>query len=145
MNLTVSSWQLWALLSATFAALTAIFAKVGIENINSDFATFIRTIIILVVLGAILAASGQFQSPETIPGKTWLFLGLSGLATGASWLCYFRALKLGNAAQVAPIDKLSVVLVAVFGAIFLGERLSGANWLGVALIAAGAVLVAYRV
>lgn len=144
MNLTVSSWQFWALLSATFAALTAIFAKVGIETVNSDFATFIRTIIILVVLGAILAASGQFQSPDTISGKTWLFLGLSGLATGASWICYFRALKLGNAAQVAPIDKLSVVLVAVFGAIFLGERLSSANWLGVALIAAGAVLVAYR-
>ena len=144
MNLTVSSWQFWALLSAAFAALTAIFAKVGIENINSDFATFIRTVIILVVLAAILAASGQFQPLGSISGKTWLFLGLSGLATGASWLCYFRALKLGNAAQVAPIDKLSVVLVAVFGAVFLGERLSGANWLGVALIAAGAVLVAYR-
>ncbi|MCF6124510.1 MULTISPECIES: EamA family transporter [Mesorhizobium] len=144
MNLTVSSWQFWALLSAAFAALTAIFAKVGIENINSDFATFIRTVIILIVLGAILLASGQFQSPATISAKTWAFLGLSGLATGASWLCYFRALKIGNAAQVAPIDKLSVVLVAVFGAAFLGERLSGANWLGVALIAAGAVLVAYR-
>ncbi|MER9439607.1 EamA family transporter [Mesorhizobium sp. M0618] len=144
MNLTVSCWQFWALLSAAFAALTAIFAKVGIENINSDFATFIRTVIILIVLGAILLASGQFQSPATISGKTWAFLGLSGLATGASWLCYFRALKIGNAAQVAPIDKLSVVLVAVFGAAFLGERLSGANWLGVALIAAGAVLVAYR-
>ncbi|MER8632007.1 MAG: EamA family transporter [Mesorhizobium sp.] len=144
MNLTFSSWQFWALLSAAFAALTAIFAKVGIENISSDFATFIRTVIILAVLGAILLASGQFQSPATISAKTWLFLGLSGLATGASWLCYFRALKIGNAAQVAPIDKLSVVLVAVFGAVFLGERLSGANWLGVALIAAGAVLVAYR-
>ena len=144
MNLTVSSWQFWALLSAAFAALTAIFAKVGIENINSDFATLIRTVIILGVLAAILAASGQFQPLGSISGKTWLFLGLSGLATGASWLCYFRALKLGNAAQVAPIDMLSVVLVAVFGAAFLGERLSGANWLGVALIAAGAVLVAYR-
>ncbi|TJV07388.1 MAG: EamA family transporter [Mesorhizobium sp.] len=144
MNLTFSSWQFWALLSAAFAALTAIFAKVGIENISSDFATFIRTVIILAVLGAILLASGQFQSPATISAKTWLFLGLSGLATGVSWLCYFRALKIGNAAQVAPIDKLSVVLVAVFGAVFLGERLSGANWLGVGLIAAGAVLVAYR-
>ncbi|MBZ9703327.1 MULTISPECIES: EamA family transporter [unclassified Mesorhizobium] len=143
MNLPLS-WQFWALLSATFAALTAIFAKVGIETINSDFATLIRTAIILVVLAAILAASGQFQSWASISGKTWLFLSLSGLATGASWLCYFRALKIGNAAQVAPIDKLSVVLVAVFGAVFLGERLTGANWLGVALIAAGAVLVAYR-
>ncbi|MFK0692842.1 EamA family transporter [Mesorhizobium sp. IMUNJ 23033] len=144
MNLTASSWQFWALLSATFAALTAIFAKVGIENINSDFATLIRTAIILIVLAAVLAASGQFQPLRSISGKTWLFLGLSALATGASWLCYFRALKIGNAAQVAPIDKLSVVLVAVFGAIFLGERLSGSNWLGVALIAAGAVPVAYR-
>ncbi|TPN17167.1 EamA family transporter [Mesorhizobium sp. B2-1-3] len=143
MNLPLS-WQFWALLSATFAALTAIFAKVGIETINSDFATLIRTAIILVVLAAILAASGQFQSWASISGKTWLFLSLSGLATGASWLCYFRALKIGNAAQVAPIDKLSVVLVAVFGTVFLGERLTGANWLGVALIAAGAVLVAYR-
>jgi transporter family protein len=144
MHLTYSSWQFWALLSAAFAALTAIFAKVGIENINSDFATFIRTVIILVVLGAILLAGGQFQVPVTISARTWLFLCLSGVATGASWLCYFRALKIGNAAQVAPIDKLSVVLVAVFGAVFLGERLSGANWLGVGLIASGAVLVAYR-
>src|SRR5438128_1146616 len=144
MNLTVSSWQFWALLSAVFAALTAIFAKVGIENINSDFATFIRTIIILVVLGAILLASGQFQSPAAISGRTWLFLGLSGLATGASWLCYFRALKVGDAARVAPIDKLSVVLVALFSAAFLGERLSSINWFGVALIGAGALMVAIK-
>ncbi|WP_438820631.1 EamA family transporter [Aminobacter carboxidus] len=132
------------MLSDMFAALTAIFAKVGIENINSDFATLIRTVVILLVLGPIIAATGQFQPLSEISRKTYLFLVLSGLATGASWLCYFRALKLGNAAQVAPIDKLSVVLVAVFGVIFLGERLSAANWLGVALIAAGAVLVATR-
>jgi transporter family protein len=145
MNSAFSSWQFWALMSAVFAALTAIFAKVGIENINSDFATFIRTIVILVVLGAILLASGQFQPLGSISGKTYAFLGLSGLATGASWLCYFRALKLGNAGQVAPIDKLSVVLVAVFGVVFLGERLSGLNWAGMALIACGAVLVAFKV
>ncbi|RJG46754.1 MULTISPECIES: EamA family transporter [unclassified Mesorhizobium] len=145
MNSALTSWQFWALLSAAFAALTAIFAKVGIENINSDFATLIRTVVILLVLAGIVFATGQFQNPGEISGKTYGFLVLSGLATGASWLCYFRALKLGNAAQVAPIDKLSVVLVAVFGVVFLGERLSGANWLGVALIAAGAVLVAYRV
>jgi transporter family protein len=143
--MSLSSWQFWALLSAFFAALTAIFAKVGVENVNSDFATLIRTAIILVVLAAILTVTGQFQPPGSIPGKTYLFLLLSGLATGASWLCYFRALKLGQAAQVAPIDKLSVVLVALFGAVFLGERLALANWLGVALIAVGAVLVAYRV
>lgn len=142
---TVDSWQFWALLSAGFAALTAIFAKVGVENVNSDLATFIRTIVILVVLGAILASTGQLRFSEPISAKTYLFLVLSGLATGASWICYFRALKLGNASQVAPVDKLSVVLVAIFGAIFLGERMSGTNWAGVALIAAGAVLVAYRV
>ena len=140
----LSSWQLWALLSAAFAALTAIFAKVGVANINSDYATFVRTIVILISLTLILLATGQFQSPGSVSGRTYLFLVLSGLATGASWICYFRALKIGNAAQVAPIDKLSVVLVAVFGVLFLGEKLSGPNWLGVALIAAGAVLVAYR-
>ena len=139
-----SSWQVWAVLSAVFAALTAIMAKIGIADVNSDFATFIRTIVILMTLAVILFATGQFQSPGTIPVRTYLFLTLSGLATGASWICYFRALKIGEAAKVAPIDKLSVVLVAIFGVIFLGEKLSGPNWLGVALIAAGAVLVAYR-
>jgi|SRR6478672_454734 len=140
----LSSWQLWAVLSAVFAALTAIFAKIGVENINSDFATFIRTVVILITLGFILAATGQFQAPGSVSGRTYLFLVLSGLATGGSWICYFRALKIGQAAQVAPIDKLSVVLVAIFGVVFLGERLTAPNWLGVALIAAGAVLVAYR-
>ncbi len=144
MTLSFSSWQFWALLSAGFAALTAIFAKVGVENVNSDFATLIRTAVILLVIAAIVMATGQGQPLGSISGRTYIFLALSGLATGASWLCYFRALKLGQAAQVAPIDKLSVVLVAVFGVIFLGERLSAANWLGVVLIAAGAVLVAYR-
>lgn len=139
------SWQFWAVLSAVFAALTAIFAKVGVETVNSDFATFIRTVVILAVLAAILFATGQFQPLASISSRTYAFLGLSGLATGASWICYFRALKLGQAAQVAPIDKLSVVLVAVFGVVFLGERLSGTNWLGVGLVAVGAVLVAYRV
>ncbi|HZL30327.1 MAG TPA: EamA family transporter [Pseudolabrys sp.] len=139
-----SSWQMWAVLSALFAALTAVFAKVGIENINSDFATFIRTIIILVTLALILFATGQFQHPGSVSGRTYFFLLLSGLATGASWICYFRALKIGEAAKVASIDKLSVVLVALFGVAFLGERLSGPNWLGILLIAAGAVLVAFR-
>jgi len=138
----LSSWQLWALLSAVFAALTAIFAKIGIEAISSDLATFIRTVVILLAIGGIVAATGQFQPASSISARTWIFLVLSGLATGASWLCYFRALKLGQAGQVAPIDKLSVVLVAVFGAIVLGESLSGLAWLGVALIGGGAVLVA---
>ncbi|CEJ14911.1 EamA-like transporter family protein [bacterium YEK0313] len=140
----VSSWQIWALLSAAFAALTAIFAKIGIEAIGSDFATLIRTAVVLVALSAIVAATGQWQPLGTISTRTYVFLVLSGLATGASWLCYFRALKLGDAARVAPVDKLSVVLVAVFGVAFLGERLSLPNWLGVILIATGAVLVAHR-
>lgn len=138
------AWQFWALLSAGFAALTAIFAKVGVENVDSDFATLIRTGVILLVLTGIVLALGKAQPLDTIPGRSWVFLILSGLATGGSWLCYFRALKLGNASQVAPIDKLSVVLVAVFGVIFLGEQLSAPNWLGIALIAAGTVLVACK-
>ena len=95
----LSSWQLWAVLSAVFAALTAIFAKVGVENVNSDLATFIRTIVVLISLALIVYATGQFQNPSAISGRTYLFLVLSGLGTGASWLCYFRALKLGNAGQ----------------------------------------------
>lgn len=136
------SWQLWALLSAGFAALTAIFAKVGVENINSDFATFFRTLVVASVLGAILIATGQMQWPGALSGRSLIFLVLSGLATGASWVCYFRALQIGQAAQVAPVDKLSVVLVAIFGVIFLGERLSPMGWVGVALIASGAVVMA---
>jgi transporter family protein len=138
------SWLFWALLSAIFAALTAIFAKVGIENVNSDFATFIRTIVILVAAGGIVLALGKWQSPGSISPKTWFFLLLSGCATAASWLCYFRALKLGEAGKVAPIDKLSVVLVAVFAFAFLGERYSPMNWVGIALISAGAVLIALQ-
>ena len=140
----LGSWQLWALLSAAFAALTAIFAKVGIENVDSDFATFIRTIVILAVLAVMLSAMGKWQAPGSIAPRTYMFLLLSGLATGGSWICYFRALKIGDAARVAPIDKLSIVLVAVFGVIFLGERLSAANWTGVAMIAAGALFIAYK-
>lgn len=139
----MQSWQLWALLSAVFAALTAIFAKIGVENVPSDLATFIRTIVVVCVLALIVYATRQFQNPADISARTYVFLLLSGLGTGASWLCYFRALKLGSAAQVAPIDKLSVVLVALFGVVFLGERLTALNWLGIALVAAGALLVAF--
>ena len=139
-----SSWLVWALLSAVFAALTAIFAKVGVENINPDLATFIRTAVVLVALGGILAARGLLQPLTGIAGRTYLFLALSGLCTGASWLCYFRALQVGDAARVAPIDKLSVVLVAIFGVFFLSEQLSARNWAGIAMIAVGAVLVALK-
>lgn len=136
------AWQTWAVLSAVFAALTAIFAKVGVAGINSDFATFVRTIVVIVALGGLLAATGQWQWPTEVSARSYVFLVLSGLGTGASWLCYFRALQLGDAARVAPIDKLSVVFVAVFAVIFLGERLAALNWLGIALIGTGAVLVA---
>jgi transporter family protein len=139
-----SSWVYWALLSAIFAALTAIFAKIGIENINSDLATLLRTIVIVAVLAAILAVTGQYQPLTAISTRTYAFLALSGLATGASWLCYFRALKIGDAARVAPVDKLSIVLVAVFGVAFLGERLTVLNWLGIILIGCGALLVAHK-
>jgi len=137
-----SNWLVWALLSAAFAALTAIFAKVGVANVNSDYATLIRTAMILVIVAGIVWGTGQFQAPGSISARTYLFLALSGCATGASWLCYFRALKLGEAARVAPIDKLSVVLVAVFAVTFLGERLSPIGWMGIAFVGVGAVLVA---
>lgn len=137
---TLSSWQVWAVLAAVFAALTAIFAKVGVEDVNPDLATLIRTVIVLITLALILFATGKFSETGPIPA----FLLLSGLGTGASWICYFRALKLGPATLVAPIDKLSVVLVALFGVVFLGERPSWNGWLGIALIAAGAVLIAFK-
>lgn len=134
-------WQFWAAMSAVFAALTAIFGKVGVQGINSDYATLIRTVVILCVISAIVAATNAYQPPSTLPTKTLLFLVLSGLATGASWLCYYRALQLGPASRVAPIDKMSVVLVALFGIAVLGERLSLVNAAGIVLIAAGAVMV----
>ena len=136
------SWIFWAFLSAAFAALTAIFAKIGVAGVNSDLATLIHTIVIIAILAGIVTATGQWQPLSSISGKTWLFLALSGAATGASWLAYFRALKLGDAARVAPIDKLSIVLVAVFGVVFLGEKLGLVNWLGVVMIAGGALLLA---
>ena len=140
----MGSWQFWALLSAMFAALTAIFAKIGVSDINSDFATLIRTCVVIAVLAAIVAGTSQWQPLSEISGRTWVFLALSGLGTGASWLCYFRALKLGDAARVAPVDKLSIVFVAVLGVVFLGEKLSPLNWLGVGLFGAGIWLVAMK-
>ena len=139
-----SSWQFWAVLSAVFAALTAIFAKIGVSGLPSDYVTLLRTFVVLAALALIVAATGQWQNPAQVAPLTLGAIALSGLATGASWLCYFRALKLGDAARVAPIDKLSVVLVAIFAAVFLGEKLSALNWIGVALIGAGAVLVAIK-
>ena len=141
---TPSTWLIWAILSACFAALTAIFAKIGIRGIDSDFATLIRTFIIIIVLSTFLWLAGKWSNPFELSGKTWLFLSLSGLATGASWVCYFRALQIGQASKVAPVDKLSVVLVAVFAVVFLGERPSPREWLGIGLVSAGVLLLAVR-
>ena len=138
----LATWQVWALGSAVFAALTAIFAKIGIAHVNSDFATFVRTVVILLALALMLTLAGNWQAPASVPARSWIFLILSGLATGASWLCYFRALQIGKAAEVAPVDKLSVVLVAVFAVLFLGEQLSAAHWLAVVMIGGGALLLA---
>jgi bacterial/archaeal transporter family protein len=137
-------WFYWALLSAVFAALTAIFAKVGIQGVDSDLATLIRTAIILLVLSAFVVLAGKWADPFELPLKTWVFLGLSGLATGASWVCYFRALKIGDASKVAPVDKLSLVLVAVFAFTFLGERPSLREWSGIAMVAGGVLLLAFK-
>lgn len=141
---TSNTWFYWALLSACFAALTAIFAKVGIQNVDSDFATLIRTIIIVFVLAAFITYAGKWGDPRALSAKTWAFLALSALATGASWVCYFRALQIGRASKVAPVDKFSVVLVAVFAVVFLGERASPREWFGIALVTAGVVVLALK-
>ena len=144
MEASSSSWFHWALLSACFAALTAIFAKVGLKGVDSDLATLIRTVIILLVLAIFVQMAGKWSNPLTLSRKTWLYLILSALAAGASWVCYFRALKLGAAAKVAPVDKLSLVLVALFAVLFLGERPSATTWVGIALVASGVVVIALK-
>ncbi|MDY7537932.1 EamA family transporter [Undibacterium sp. RTI2.1] len=139
-----TGWFYWAILSAVFAALTAIFAKIGIQGVDSDLATLIRTAIIIIVLTAFVAYTGKWSNPFELSSKTWLFLILSGLATGASWVCYFRALKIGDASKVAPVDKLSLVLVVVFAFIFLDERPSLREWAGITMVAGGVLLLAFK-
>ena len=139
-----SNWLLWASLSAAFAALTAIFAKIGIQGVDSDLATLVRTVIIVFVLAAFVWFAGKWSNPLALSTKTWVFLGLSALATGASWVCYFRALQLGDASKVAPVDKFSLVLVAVFAFAFLGERPSLREWLGIAMVAGGVLVLAIK-
>jgi transporter family protein len=141
---TVSHWFFWALLSAVFAALTAIFAKIGLEDVNSDLATLVRTAVIMAVLAAFVYVTGKWSNPLELSSKTWLFLVLSGLATGASWVCYFRALKIGDASKVAPVDKFSLVLVAIFAFLFLGERPSVREWTGILMIGAGVLVLAFK-
>lgn len=135
-------WRIFALGSAFFAALTAIFGKVGVSEINSDLATFLRTLVILVVAALIIFARHEWQRPDALSAKGVIFLALSGVATGLSWLCYYRALQSGPASRVAPIDKLSVIFVVLFAVSFLGERLTWKVGLGGALITVGAVLMA---
>jgi bacterial/archaeal transporter family protein len=136
------NWLSWAILSAVFAGLTAILAKIGVKDVDSNLATAIRTSVILVFAWSVAGISNR-QPLQSITAHTWIFLALSGLATGASWLCYFRALQLGEASKVAPVDKLSVVVAMVLAAIFLGESLTWIHWLGGFLIVAGAVILAY--
>lgn len=136
--------MIWALLSAAFAALTAILAKLGVQGVDPDLATLVRTAVVIVALSCLVVATGKWRSPAELSGRTLTFLTLSGLATGASWVCYFRALKFGDASKVAPVDKLSVVLVAVFSFVFLAERPSPRDWMGICLIAGGVLLIAVR-
>ncbi len=139
-----STWIMWALLSAVFAALTAVLAKIGLEGIDSDLATLVRTAVILVLLSIFVVTTGKWQNPLAIPHRTLLFLALSGAATGVSWVCYFRALKLGEASKVAPVDKLSVLLVAVFAVLFLHERPSVREWTGILMVGAGVLVLALK-
>ncbi len=144
MSSLTSHWAFWALLAALAAALTAIFAKIGLQGVDSDFATLLRTAMVLVLLAIIVLATGKWSNPLALSAHTWLFLALSALGTGASWLFYFRALKMGEAFQVAPVDKLSVVLVALLAVAFLGERPAPRDWLGIALVTGGVALLAWR-
>src|SRR5579859_1165512 len=135
------NWIVWALLSALFAAATAVLAKIGVAHIDSNLATAIRTMVVVVFAWAIALALGKHGELRGVDGRAWLFLTLSGLGTGLSWLCYFRALQLGPASRVAPLDKLSVVLVMVFAVVFLGEKLSPLAMVGGLMIAGGAVVM----
>jgi bacterial/archaeal transporter family protein len=141
MSVTTSNWIVWALLSALFAATTAILAKVGVAHVDSNLATAIRTTVVVVFAWTIAIVLGKHGEIRNVDGKAWLFLALSGLGTGLSWLCYFRALQLGPASRVAPLDKLSVVLVMIFAVLFLGEKMSPLAMLGGGMIAAGAVVM----
>ncbi|MFC7436612.1 EamA family transporter [Hydrogenophaga bisanensis] len=138
------NWLVWALLSAVFAAATAVLAKIGVQGIDSDLATLVRTVVIGVLLSLFVLSTGKWSNPLQLPSRSLLFLFLSAVATGASWVCYFRALQVGPVSLVAPIDKLSVVLVIAFAFMFLGERPSTREWLAVGMIGAGAIMLAFK-
>jgi transporter family protein len=135
-----NTWLFWALLSALFAALTSIFAKLSLQRINPDLAQFFRTAIVLLLM-AIVVAGGKWNEMADWSKRTWVLLVLSGMATAASWLCYFRALDIGDVTRVAAVDKLSVAIVAVVAAVFLSERLGALGWCGVVLVSVGLVLI----
>jgi transporter family protein len=138
------NWLHWSLLSAFFAGLTAILAKLGVAGVDSNLATAVRTTVVLVFAWAVVLATGAGGAMAGLSRRTWLFLAASGVATGLSWLCYFRALQLGDASRVAPVDKLSVVFVLVLAALFLREPVALKTGLGAALITAGSVLMAVK-
>jgi transporter family protein len=140
--MTSNSWIFWAALSAVFAALTTIFAKVGIQNVDSDVANLIRTAFVFLLLALFVYSQGKFSPSITITKNTWVFLGLSGLATCASWICFYRALQIGDASKVIVIDKFSIVLVAIFAVIFLGEKTLLKDWIGITLVTTGLILIA---
>ena len=135
----MNNWFVWALLSAVFAALTAILAKVGVADVNPNLATAIRTTVILVITWALAFATSGKADWAALTSRAWIFLAASGLMTGLSWLCYFRALKLGDVAKVAPVDKLSVAIAIILAVIFLGERVKTQEAIGAALIVLGVV------
>jgi bacterial/archaeal transporter family protein len=141
---TPEHWLVWALLSALFAALTAILAKLGVKDVDPDLAMALRTLVVTALVLPLVWITGKWSNPLQLPARTLGYLVLSAVATGASWLCYFRALQVGEAFRVAPIDKFSVVLVAVFAFFFLGERPAPKDWLGIALIASGLLLLVVR-
>jgi bacterial/archaeal transporter family protein len=138
------SWIFWALLSAVFAALTTVFARVGVAGVDADLATLLRTVLILLLLVVLVWARRKWLNPTLLPPRTLLFLALSAVATGLSWVCYFRALQIGRASQVAPVDRLSMVLVVLFAVAFLGERPSVQDWLGIGLVMAGVFALTFK-
>ncbi|MGC4029544.1 MAG: EamA family transporter [Steroidobacteraceae bacterium] len=141
---TSQTWLVFAILSAICAGLTAVFAKIGLEGIDSDYALLLRTLLIVCILVPLVAATGKWTNPLSLPHRTLIFLVLSAIATGASWLFYFRALQLGSVSQVAPVDKLSVAFAAVLAVIFLGERPDARGWLGISLVVLGVLVLGVR-
>ena len=145
MTLSSEHWLIWAILSAVFAALTGLFAKVGIQGVNPDYATLLCTMMLVVILMPLVMFTGKWSNPFALSSRVWIFLALSALATGASWICYYRALKLGDVAQVVPVDKASIVLAVVFAVAFLRERPSVQEWFGIGLITAGVLTMVVKI